>query len=66
MGWLLLSFASLLSAGFAAGCAVHPDPSREPRALTPDQQEQPPEDIERTPPPRRPSTTCPPAMKGSC
>jgi len=48
-----------------SGCAIHPDPSSEPR--TKDSVEgQPPPDVEKTEPPKRPATTCPPGMYGSC
>jgi hypothetical protein len=57
---LIISLASVWS-----GCVIHPDPSSEPR--TKDSVEgQPPPDVEKTEPPRRPPTTCPSAMRGSC
>jgi PBP1b-binding outer membrane lipoprotein LpoB len=58
---LLISLAWVWS-----GCAIHPNPSSEPRTKTDSVEGQPPPDVEKTEPPRRPATTCPPAMQGSC
>jgi len=49
-----------------SGCAIHPNPSSEPRTKMGSGEAQPPPDVEKTDLPPRPTTTCPPAMRGSC
>ncbi len=60
--WLLIAVMGLLW----CGCVIHPDPSKEPRTTNESGETHPPPDIEKSGPPKRPATTCPPAMRGSC
>lgn len=60
--WILLM--SLV--GVWSGCAIYPDPSSEPRTKTDSVEGQPPPEVEKVEPPKRPSTTCPSALRGSC
>ncbi len=48
------------------GCVFYPDPASEPRSDNGTTETGPPPQVEKMDPPKRPATTCPPAMKGSC
>lgn len=65
-GWVLISISVVIIAVLEAGCAIYPESSTEPRAHENGLQQEPPPEVERIPPPKPPSTTCPSAMKGSC